>query len=170
MKWAGPWGLLGLFTLARVALWRYGLRSMPAPPGLAASEPLLAGLLPEVASRARQLLTDAWGEGIPLVVTSGYRSLAEQGRLYEQGRTTPGTVVTDARPGSSWHNYRRAFDVAVRDANGRATWPQDSALWAAVGRLGRSLGLEWGRDFGDDDHFDYHPGLTLEQAMAGVAA
>ena len=95
--------------------------------------------------------------------------MEEQAALYAQGRTAPGNIVTKAKPGTSWHNFGLAFDVAVV-VNGQPTWPDDEALWSKVGDLGKRLGLEWGGDFAsfkDLPHFQFHPGLTLEQARAG---
>lgn len=44
-----------------------------------------------------------------LLVTSGYRSVAEQKQIYSQGGVA-------AKPGSSFHNFGRAIDVAPNDA------------------------------------------------------
>ncbi len=48
------------------------------------------------------------------ILTCTFRDGAEQNRLYAQGRTTPGPVVTWVRAGGSAHNYlpALAFDVA----------------------------------------------------------
>lgn len=42
----------------------------------------------------------------------GYRSPEEQERLYAQGRTKPGKIVTNAKPGQSKHEKRAAIDFA----------------------------------------------------------
>ena len=47
-----------------------------------------------------------------LDITSGYRSIAEQTAIYNQGGVA-------AKPGSSYHNFGRAIDVAVNDASMR---------------------------------------------------
>lgn len=69
------------------------------------------------------------------IVTSGLRSMAAQAVDYAQGRTTPGPIITHARPGSSAHNYGLAIDVAL-SVNGQPTWnyamPEWSILWAAI--------------------------------------
>lgn len=51
--------------------------------------------------------------GAVYVATTGYRSPAEQAKLYFQGRTVPGKIVTDARPGLSAHQYGIAVDVTA---------------------------------------------------------
>src|SRR5574342_134251 len=70
----------------------------PTPPGLRQSEPLIVQLKPAVQPKAREVLQRAINMGIPLVVTQAYRDPAEQARLYAQGRTTPGAIVTNAPP------------------------------------------------------------------------
>lgn len=146
----------------------------PSPPkggngGGVSSESRIAKLEPQIQLLARRLLEDARAAGIELVVTQGLRTMEEQAALYAQGRTAPGNIVTKAKPGTSWHNFGLAFDVAIV-VNGQPTWPNDEALWSRVGDLGKRLGLEWGGDFAsfkDLPHFQFHPGLTLEQARAG---
>lgn len=145
--------------------------SGPPPPGLPASLPLIAKLHPSVQPKAKELLQRAINVGIPLVVTQTYRDPAEQARLYAQGRTAPGPVVTNAPPGWSWHEYRLGFDVAVMDPRtGRPSWPEDRALWARIGAAGKAARLEWGGDWTgivDRPHFQYTGGLTMAQARAG---
>lgn len=147
----------------------------PMPPsvssssGGSSSEGRIALLEPQIQPLARKLLADAKAQGLDLIVTQGLRTMAEQQALYDQGRTTPGNIVTNAKPGSSWHNFGLAFDVAVV-VNGKPTWPNDAALWKRIGDIGKAAGLVWGGDFKsfvDMPHFEYHPGLTLEQARAG---
>lgn len=54
--------------------------------------------------------------GARYIATYGTRTFAEQAKIYFQGRTTPGPVVTNARPGFSMHNYGIGMDF-VRDAD-----------------------------------------------------
>lgn len=144
--------------------------TQPEPRGLKQSERYIAKLDPSIQSMARELLQRAANVGIDLVVTQGLRTNAEQQALYDQGRTTEGPIVTNAPPGSSWHNFGLAFDVAVLSPEGKATWPNDSALWDRIGQLGKASGLTWGGDFAsikDRPHFEYHPGVTLADARQG---
>lgn len=139
------------------------------PPGLNRSLGLIGQLDADVQLMAVGLLRAAYAAGISLVVTQGYRSSADQNKLYQQGRTTPGPIVTKAPAGSSWHEFRRAFDVAVLN-NGKVTWPNDSSLWNRIGAIGKSQGLEWGGDWTtikDLPHFQFTRGETLAQARAG---
>lgn len=126
-----------------------------------------------VQQRAQALVKAARDAGIDLLVTSTYRSNEEQAALYAQGRTKPGAIVTNARPGDSYHNWRCAFDV-VPLRNGKPVWGtsgSDGDLWRKIGEMGEAVGLEWaGRWTGklrEMAHFQYTGGLTLAQLKAG---
>lgn len=123
---------------------------------------------PLVQVMARQLLDVAAQDGLKLVITSTYRDHERQQALYDQGRTKPGKIVTNARPGESFHNWRVAFDV-VPVVNGVAVWDNDQ-LWEQVGALAREMGLEWGGDwvsFPDRPHLQLTGGLTLTDLQSG---
>lgn len=130
-------------------------------------------LVPAVQQRAQALVKAAKDAGIDLLVTSTYRSNEEQAALYAQGRIKPGAIVTNARPGDSYHNWRCAFDV-VPLRNGKPVWGTsgpDGDLWRKIGEMGEAVGLEWaGRWTGklrEMAHFQYTGGLTLAQLKAG---
>jgi peptidoglycan LD-endopeptidase CwlK len=126
----------------------------------------LEDLLPPVAERARQLLDLAAANDVDLLVTCTYRDLEAQERLYAQGRSLPGAIVTWAKPGDSWHNWKRAFDV-VPMRHGKPVWSTrglDGELWQLVGKLGQNVGLEWGGSWDrhpDYPHFQDKMGRTL---------
>ncbi len=61
------------------------------------SERVIATLLPEVQPYARALIAKAAASGIVIKVLSGLRTYDEQNDLYAQGRTKPGSIVTNAR-------------------------------------------------------------------------
>ena len=127
-------------------------------------------LLPSVRTRVQQFLDSAKAQGIDLLVTSTYRDNASQDALYAQGRTTVGRIVTNAKAGQSWHNYRCAVDV-VPVVAGKPRWDVKDAVWQEVGRLGKAAGLEWAGDwkrFKEYPHFQYTSGLTLAQLQAGA--
>lgn len=110
--------------------------------------------------------------GIDILVTSTFRDAESQSALYAQGRTTPGKIVTNARGGQSWHNWRCAYDV-VPLRNGKPVWGttgEDLKLWKRVGEIGKACGLEWGGDWKqlrDLPHFQWTGGLTLADLQAG---
>ncbi len=61
-------------------------------------------------------------------IVQGLRTIAEQDALYAQGRTKPGKIVTNARGGSSYHNYGVAIDFAILiDKDGNGTY--DELSW-----------------------------------------
>jgi len=129
----------------------------------------LDDLAPPAKQRAEAFIAAAKAKGIDLLVTSTYRDNESQDALYAQGRTAPGNIVTRAKAGQSWHNYRCALDV-VPLVNGKAIW-DDQAVWKQVGEIGKSCGLEWAGDwktFKEFPHFQYTGGLTLAQLQQGT--
>lgn len=132
------------------------------------SERNILTLEPRVRPYARALVHTAASHGITIKVISGNRTYAEQDALYEQGRSKPGSIVTNARAGFSWHNFGLAFDIGVF-ADG--AYKPESPAYGAVGVLGRSLGLEWGGDWKgnliDEPHFALNPEkLTIAELRA----
>jgi peptidoglycan L-alanyl-D-glutamate endopeptidase CwlK len=128
----------------------------------------VADLHPYVQTLAKKFLALAKKEGIDVLVTSTYRDAESQNALYAQGRTKPGRIVTNAKAGQSWHNYRLAFDV-VPIVNGKAMW-NDLRTFKRLGEIGKSVGLEWAGDwkqFKELAHFQATGGLTLAQLRAG---
>ena len=123
----------------------------------ARSERMIAPLLPHVRPYARALYFKARDNGIAINIISGTRTHAEQDALYAQGRTTGGEIVTNARGGSSSHNFGIAFDIGVFSGN---RYLPESPLYKAVGALGMELGLEWGGNWTsivDQPHFQLRP-------------
>lgn len=124
---------------------------------------------PDVQLMAQRLIAECAKEGVILIVTHTYRSYEEQAMLYAQGREAPGKVVTWAPPGYSWHNFRRAFDVAIK------SWIGDSTRndlydgpWEFIGNMGEKCGLEWGGRWKKPDrpHFQHTGGFTLAHLRA----
>lgn len=124
----------------------------------------LNDLDPDVEAKAFELIKLADHDGIELIVTQTYRSPDQQAAIYAQGRTAPGRIVTHAPPGYSWHEFRRAFDVAITHFPGDMT-KEDlyDGPWDHVGDLGESIGMEWGGRWKRPDrpHFQLTRGFTL---------
>ena len=95
---------------------------------------------------ARNIVGQARERGYNIVIVQAFRSFEEQDALYAQGRTEPGSIVTNARGGESGHNYGLAFDFAFVDDNGDVSWGE-SYPWADVGSIAKELGMVWGGDF-----------------------
>jgi peptidoglycan L-alanyl-D-glutamate endopeptidase CwlK len=123
-------------------------------------------LHPHVAKLCRQFISECKKQlGVEILITSTYRNMESQAALYAMGRTKPGRIVTYAKPGQSWHNFRLAFDW-VPIINGKAIW-NDARLLTKCRDIGIKLGLE-GLDF-EKVHLQARGGLTLAQARAGKA-
>ena len=109
----------------------------------------LDDLFPQTKKKFENLLASCNAAGIKIRITCTYRSNAEQADLYAKGRTKPGTIVTKAKPGSSFHNLRRAVDVVILTPDGKVDWawmdsPACQGLWTQFGQLARQHGLDWG--------------------------
>ncbi len=102
------------------------------------------------------LLKECAREGIYLIITEGFRTVAQQNALYAKGRTKPGKVVTNAKGSSysSQHMWGVAFDIAINDSKRL----YDDGLIGRVAKIAKSekVGLGWGGDwksFRDTPHF-----------------
>ena len=101
--------------------------------------------------------------GKKLRILDGYRTIAEQNALYEKGRTKPGPKVTNAKGGSSYHNYGLAFDAYYMTSDGKVDLK--TTLKQDVADIGKGLGLDWGGEFKtivDKPHFQLTKGKTSE--------
>ena len=87
-----------------------------------------------------------------MTIVYGHRSNAEQAELYAQGRTKPGRVVTNAKPGQSRHNSwpSQAVDV-IPYINGAGSWSWDhiNPMADHIKRVASDLGIQatWGGDW-----------------------
>lgn len=139
----------------------------------------LEDLHPKVEQLCHAFIEKCKDEGIDVLITSTYRDAESQNALYAAGRTVKGAnvsarkpmgdIVTNAKAGSSWHNWRCAFDF-VPIVNGKAQW-NDSKTFTRCGEIAESIGLEWaGRWTGkmrELAHLQFTGGLTLADFQAG---
>lgn len=137
----------------------------------AATNKQLAQLHPDFAPLAARFINTVERQlGIRLRIPreGGYRSLQRQAELYAQGRTAPGRIVTNARPGKSYHNYGLAVDV-VEIKDGRAIW--DNPRLQEIAAIGKSLGMRWGGDFRsikDTPHYEFSGGFSTAELLQRV--
>lgn len=106
----------------------------------------------DIKKKCLDLVHNCKQQGIEILVICTYRSNEEQAALYAKGRTEPGPIRTNARPGQSLHNYTvdgraaaRAFDV-VPIVHGKCLWETTGAaltIWNRIGAEGKALGLAW---------------------------
>jgi len=125
-------------------------------------------LNPYVAFLARKFLALTHANNLDVHIINAFRSWDEQDRLYAQGRTMPGDIVTNARGGDSYHNWGLAFDASPYE-NGSIS--NDIIKIKKMGQLGQQVGLEWGGTFisiVDLPHFQYTFGLNTWNLLNGV--
>ena len=135
------------------------------------SEANIATLRPEAQIKAREWLLKCLEAGIKVKIITGTRTYQEQAALYAKGRTAPGTKVTNAKPGYSWHNFGVAWDFVVFDTKDQPQW--ESPLMERCGRIAESLELEWGgswKGFQDIPHVQVKTGSTLAEARQMVSS
>ena len=91
-------------------------------------------------SKAKEWLSKCEAEGLDILVYCTLRTAAEQAELYAKGRTTPGPIVTYAKPGSSSHQYGYGLDH-VPMLHGKPLW-KAGPHWNRSIEIAESLGLE----------------------------
>lgn len=125
-------------------------------------------LHPKVKALCEAFIAKCAEQGIDVIITSTYRDAESQNALYAQGRTRPGKIVTNAKAGQSWHNWRVAFDF-VPVVNGKAQW-DDERTFVKCGEIAESVGLEWAgrwRRFREMAHCQFTGGLSLLDFQSG---
>ena len=134
-------------------------------------------LHPLVKEKTNTLIQRTAAIGITMFITDGFRSSTDQEALYAQGRTSNGSIVTNARGGQSYHNYGLAVDFALKNAQGQAIWNMQydgngngKADWMEVVEIAKDLGFDWGGDwpgFKDYPHLQMDFGLSISQLQQG---
>ncbi len=122
-------------------------------------------LHPKVRDSFTSFITNAENDlNVTLRISQGMRTFAEQQAIYDQGRTLPGKIVSNAKPGSSFHNYGLAVDL-VQIINGVANWDFDYNKLVSY----TPPGMKWGgsfRTFKDMPHFEIGFGKTWRELLA----
>lgn len=145
----------------------------------------ILGLYPGLRPLAYRILDDTLTTTKRKIgVAQGFRSMESQLQVYKQGRSmnldgswsvvNRAQIVTNARPGLSWHCYGLAFDAAwsgndpyLRNENEA----ERALLWGTYGKIGKLYGLKWGGDFhlingvNDLPHLELTYSLTLDQVL-----
>lgn len=154
------------------------------------------GLHPKISQEVINAITaiecDHFPKNAAIRIVQGLRTFEQQSDLYTLGRTKVnpdgkslkkplGNIVTNAKAGSSFHNYGLAIDFAIlydKDGNGTyETLSWDTALdydkngiidWQSVVSNFRNLGYTWGGDwrtFKDLPHIQKSFGYTWNQLL-----
>lgn len=141
------------------------------------TRPLPEGLHPIVAEKSEQLIQRSADKGIDVVITDGFRSIEEQNKIYNQGRSSKGSVVTYAKGGQSYHNFGLAIDFALALPDGTVSWDMTydgngngKSDWQEVAAIGKDLGFDWGGDwvrFKDYPHLQMTFGLSHTELQNG---
>ena len=113
-------------------------------------------LHPGLIEKVKELKSLCKKNGLLIGIGECVRTVEEQDALYAKGRTAPGKIVTNARGStfSSMHQWGVAFDFYRNDGCG--AYNESGDFFDKVGRLGKSIGLEWGGDWKspvDKPHF-----------------
>lgn len=104
----------------------------------------VAALHPDLREKVTELKEKCRLAGLIIGIGECLRTANEQDALYAKGRTSPGSIVTNARGStfSSMHQWGVAFDFYRNDGSG--AYNDSDGFFARIGKIGRSLGLEWG--------------------------
>lgn len=111
---------------------------------------------PRLQELSKKLVSACKGQGLMIGIGECYRTTKEQDALYAQGRTKAGKIVTNAKGSSysSHHQWGTAFDIYRSD--GKGVYTDSDGFFKKVGKIGKSIGLEWGGDWKspvDKPHF-----------------
>ena len=123
----------------------------------------------DVAANCRKLIELAAKEGYTVLVTNTVRDDEYQAYLYAQGRTRPGSIITNSKV-PTFHSVKAglAFDICQ---NIKGKEYNDEKFWQVVGSIGKKIGFTWGGDWKmvDKPHFqwDAHGAYTGSMILAG---
>lgn len=128
-------------------------------------------LHPKIREAAKQAYAEAVG-ATPLnvhpVIDQTYRTFEESDKLYQQGRTTPGVIVSNSQAGQSYHNYSLALDFHLQ-VDGKDVWAVDKN-WMIVVNIFKKHGFSWGGDFSgsfkDYPHLENKLGHNWRELLA----
>lgn len=129
---------------------------------------------PRLIELSKKLVSACRGQGLIIGIGESFRTKEEQDALYAKGRTTPGNIVTNAKGSSysSHHQWGTAFDIYRND--GKGVYTDGDGFFEKVGKIGKSIGLEWGGDWKspvDKPHFqlpDWGSTTTRLKRMYGT--
>ena len=129
---------------------------------------------PRLIELSKKLVSACRGQELIIGIGESFRTKEEQDALYAKGRTAPGNIVTNAKGSSysSHHQWGTAFDIYRND--GKGVYTDGDGFFKKVGKIGKSIGLEWGGDWKspvDKPHFqlpDWGSTTTRLKRMYGT--
>ena len=134
--------------------------------------PLMADLFEDVLLVAKGIASEF---GADVKIISSVRTFEEQDKLYAQGRTSPGAIVTNAKGGESYHNYGLAVDFGVFQGKAYLDASDPDTSVQVYQKLNEWIKgqpediyrkIEWGGDWEsmkDYPHFQFDPGYSLAE-------
>ena len=127
-------------------------------------------LRPDVAANCRKWLERCKEAGLNVLITNTVRDKEYQEYLYAQGRTRPGSIVTNGRtPTFHADTAGLAFDFCK---NVKGHEYDDTAFFKKAAALAKEMGFSWGGDwksFPDMPHIQWDNGgkWTSSMILAG---
>ena len=136
----------------------------------------LAKLHPKLRDDVTKVITELNLIGIEFRITQGLRTIEEQDKIYAQGRTIPGHIVSNAKGGQSFHNYGLALDFCLLHADKTISFNMKEDVnsdkindWNQVVNGFKAYGWEWGdRGYVDTPHVQKVFGLTPEKCLEKI--
>lgn len=128
----------------------------------------LADLRPDVRVNVETLLSLCREQGLNVLVTQTKRDNEYQAYLYEQGRSRPGSIVTNSKT-TTFHGAGLAIDFCE---NRKGHEYDDASFFLNVAIIAKHIGFSWGGDwktFKDRPHlqWDNHGKYTTVMLRAG---
>ncbi len=124
-------------------------------------------LNPVLQRGATEFLKRCEAVGLEVKITQTFRDAEYQNYLYAQGRSTEGSIVTNAKGGQSYHNFGLAFDICK---NIKGQEYSDLGFFKKCGEIWSEMGGMWGgnfESFTDNPHFEFTNGLSTTELSSG---
>lgn len=131
----------------------------------------LSALRSDVRVNVETLISMCKEQGLPILITQTVRDDEYQAYLYAQGRTRPGSIITNSKT-STFHKKGLAIDFC-RNVKGHEY--DDKSFFENVAIIAKHIGFSWGGDwssFVDRPHlqWDNHGKYTTAMLRKGVVA
>ncbi len=118
-------------------------------------------LIPDTAARWQQMVEAASGEGIRLLIVSGFRSFEYQAQLIrnklEAGQAIEEIIEVNAAPGFSQHHSGGAVDIATPGSRPLTEEFEESEAFAWLGQNAAQFGFSMTYPRGNPFGFIYEP-------------
>ena len=98
-------------------------------------------LAPQFYEMVDAVLIDLKSQGLDAGIYEAWRSDDRQRYLWESGRSRPGPIVTNAKPGQSAHNWGLGADLTGK-VNGKWTWDEKQFNYKLLRETYKKHGLQ----------------------------